>query len=32
MSYTDSLSFDEIMNLIREELEKYWNEDVLGDG
>ena len=30
IKYTESLNFDEVMNLIRDKLEMYWTEDMLG--
>ena len=30
IKFTDSLNFDEVMNLIRGELEMYWNEEMFG--
>ena len=30
IKFTDPLSFDEVMNLIRDELEMYWTEDMVG--
>lgn len=32
IKYTDPLNFEEVMNLIRGELEMYWTEEMLGNG